>query len=193
MQSMHHAGYVLAGGRSSRMGRDKALLPVLEKTLVEHVAQIVHQVVGNVTVVGPRARYGHLALDLIEDIHPDMGPLGGIHTALAHSRAEWNLVVACDMPAMTADFLSWLISMTEHSSADAVLPTIDGVRPEPLCAVYRLDCLAAVEKAIENGTLKVTAALAGLKLDMPMARDPRPLLNTNTPAEWRAVPGIAHD
>src|SRR5262245_20962580 len=136
MQSMHHAGYVLAGGRSSRMGSDKALLPFGGGTLLEHVAQVVHQAVGNVTVIGPQSRYGRLGLQVIEDVHPNAGPLGGIQTALRHSPAEWSLVVACDMPGLTVVFLSWLIAAATASAAQAVLPTVDGERLEPICAMY---------------------------------------------------------
>src|ERR1019366_6470085 len=96
------SGYVLAGGRSSRMGRDKARLPFrgcdLVSAVAAAVAAAVASVAGNVTLVG------HPELPSIPDRYPDGGPLGGILTALDHTAADWNLIVACDMPEVSAAF-----------------------------------------------------------------------------------------
>src|SRR5271163_1224329 len=99
------SGYVLAGGRSTRMGRDKALLPLGDSTLLDHVAQCVRQAAGNVTIIGPPDRYASLGYPVTADLVTNCGPLGGLYTALSITETDWNLMVACDMPGLTAHFL----------------------------------------------------------------------------------------
>src|SRR2546429_7170548 len=147
---MKCAGFVLAGGRSSRMGQDKALLPFKGRTLLEHVAGEVHGAAGNVTLVGDASRYTYLGYPVIEDIVPACGPLSGIHAALTHSTAEWNLVVACDMPEVTAAFLGMMVERAAAGSADAVLPAGPSGLPEPLCAAYHRPSLKAVACALAS-------------------------------------------
>ena len=92
------AGFVLVGGNSTRMGRDKAQLPLHGRTLVEHIAGAVAEAAGSVTLIGAPERYPDLGIRMLPDSRPGAGPLGGICTALASTDAEWNLIVACDMP-----------------------------------------------------------------------------------------------
>ena len=101
------AGFVLVGGNSSRMGRDKAGLPLLGRTLVEHVAAAVAEAAGSVTLIGPPGRYSSLDFPIIADWRPGLGPLGGIHTALTHSPAVWNLIAACDLPQISGEETEW--------------------------------------------------------------------------------------
>src|SRR4051812_45370219 len=131
--SVSRAGYVLAGGRSSRMGRDKALLPFRGGGLAESIARSVRLAAGSAVVVGRAELAGYPA---IPDIYPGEGPLGGILTALRHSRAYWNLIVACDMPELTPAFLAELLDAADNADADALLPAGPSGRLEPLCAVY---------------------------------------------------------
>src|ERR1700737_2946897 len=99
---MRRSGFVLAGGASSRMGRDKALLAYRETTLVEYVARVVREAVGSVTLIGDPDRYRELGHKVYRDKVSGCGPLGGTHTALSVSATDWNLVVACDMPGISA-------------------------------------------------------------------------------------------
>jgi molybdopterin-guanine dinucleotide biosynthesis protein A len=91
-------GFVLVPGHSTRMGRDKALLKFHGSTFAGGIAECVRRVAGNVTLVGPPDRYRELGYTVIPDRVPGCGPLGGVYTALSSSHAEWNLIVACDMP-----------------------------------------------------------------------------------------------
>jgi molybdopterin-guanine dinucleotide biosynthesis protein A len=185
------SGYVLAGGKSSRMGADKALLPFRGATLVEHVAGVLLEVCGSATIVGPPERYSHLGLKVISDRHAGSGPVSGIHAALEASPSDWILVAACDMPGLTPEFLRELIAETQRLESgaahpDALMPIAPGGCPEPLCAVYHKRCLPLLETALERGVLKVTRALAEARLCLLPVNDPSPLQNVNTPSEWEA-------
>jgi len=181
---MKCAGFVLAGGQSSRMGSDKALLPFMGSTLVEHVAKQVHQAAGNVILVGDPDRYSNLSYPVIRDICPGRGPLSGIHAALATSREEWNLIVACDMPAVTSAFLTKLIERAECTKAHAVIPTGPSGLPEPLCAAYSHRSLGVIADSLKRDIRKVMDGLTGLEIDFWRVPDARHFQNLNTPAEW---------
>src|SRR5262249_27638991 len=156
-QRYHHlmrAGFVLAGGRSSRMGRDKALLPSGDRTLIEQIAAQVHAAAGQVTLIRPPERYRCLGYPVAAARVANLGTPGGLCTAPSVTEADWTLVVACDMPGLTADFLRTLLDAAESSAADCVAPkTAQGL--EPLCAVYHRRCLAAAEQAILRNMFKM--------------------------------------
>src|SRR5271169_4482791 len=181
---MKCAGFVLAGGKSSRMGSHKAFLPFKGITLVEHVAAQVHQAAGNVTLVGHPERYSNFSYPIIPDIYPGRGPLSGIHTALAASQAEWSLIVACDMPGVTAAFLTKMIERAERGKADAVIPAGPLGLPEPLCAAYSRHAFDGIARALERDIRKVMDGLIGLEIDLWRVPDARQFHNLNTPAEW---------
>ena len=181
---MKHAGFVLVGGNSTRMGCDKALLDCRGQPLAAHVADTVREAAGSVRLVGPPERYAHLGFEVVPDLEPGRGPLGGIRTALRVSEAEWNLVVACDMPSLTPEFLRTLLAEAEQSAGDVLMPVSPAGLPEPLCAVYRKDCLPAVEAALREGRLKTSDAFLTVRLvrlDVPQSEW---FANMNTPEEW---------
>jgi len=178
------AGFVLVGGRSSRMGRDKARLPLHGKTLVEHVASAVAEAAGSVTLVGAPDRYQSLGFPILPDSRPGAGPLAGIHTALSASRADWNLIAACDMPVISAPFLQSLLAAAESSAADCLIPSGASGLPEPLCAVYHSRCRAAIQAALDRGVRKVMDGLAGLRIATRSVPDSDWFRNVNTPEEW---------
>src|SRR4029077_2496407 len=132
---------------SSRMGRDKGLLDFGGVPLILHTARLLEPLVVEVTVVGHPGRYAKFGLCAIADDMqtrrgpdgPSCGPLAGIATALAATRSRWNLVVACDLPYLSAKWVEWLLSRALRSRAEAVVPrTQRGI--EPLAAVYRQEC-----------------------------------------------------
>jgi molybdenum cofactor guanylyltransferase len=192
-------GYVLTGGKSSRMGPDKALLPFDGRPLVIYVADVVHRACGKVTLVGSRAKYDGLGLPVIEDLTPGLGPLGGIHTALIHSRDEHSIIVGCDMPYVSSEFLKHLIELAEQSHADVVIPKSREFTYEPLCAVYGAACLPVVEHAIRNGDRKISRVLERVRVRIVTTAewqvfdsDGRLFSNLNTPEEYqRAVAAAA--
>lgn len=143
-------GFVLVGGKSSRMGQDKALLPFGNMPLLIWMAERVQAVCEQVSLVGDGNTYSGWVYPVIEDIFPGQGPLAGIHTVLAHSDAPLNLVVGCDMPYLSPEFLSLLLEIARKGNFDAVVPESESFGCEPLCAVYTPACRAPVEEALQS-------------------------------------------
>jgi molybdopterin-guanine dinucleotide biosynthesis protein A len=166
-------GFVLCGGRSRRMNpagdavrdaaNDKALLPFGGRPLALHMAERVNSVCGNATLVGPRARYAHLGLPIVEDIYFGAGPLGGLHAALSNSGGVWSLVVACDMPNLTREFLELLVGIAHNGSADAVVPAARTLEFQPLCGLYSAACLPDIEGNLRAGHYKLLRFLETLQ------------------------------
>jgi molybdopterin-guanine dinucleotide biosynthesis protein A len=177
------AGFVLSGGASSRMGRDKALLAYRGKSLVEYVAAETARAAGSATLVGA----GHCGLPWLADRHPGAGPLGGIETALTASHAEWNLIVACDLPDVTAALLDMILRAAEESGADCLIPAGPSGYLEPLCAAYHARCLRPVREALDRGVRKVTDGISALRVETWPVADSAPFRNVNTPEEWTRV------
>ena len=163
------------------MGRDKALLPFRGRPLAAAIGRAVAEAAGSVTVVG---RSELLDFPAIPDRYPGEGPLGGIVTALAHTSAEWNLVVACDMPAVTAEFLRDLLDRAEAAGRDALIPHGPSGRPEPLCAVYRRSAVERLEREFGRGVRKVMDAVGQLDVEVWRVSQVAHFENVNTPEEW---------
>lgn len=167
------AGFVLAGGKSSRMGQDKALLPLNGESLLQRAARLVGSATGaNAVVIGAR-RDGFADCAFVSDDWPEAGPLGGIATVLRVTSADWNLIVACDMPYLTRAWLEFVVGRARASAADVVLAENNG-RLEPLCAMYHKRSEEPLRAALGEGMRKVTEVLQTLNLDRIQ------------PAEWQA-------
>jgi molybdopterin-guanine dinucleotide biosynthesis protein A len=195
----HIATYILAGGKSSRMGRDKAMLAPGGIPLLMRTAALLAPLAGPPTIIGPPTRYSALGYNVIPDDTPGIGPLGGIATALRHSNQPWNLIVGCDLPFLTSEWLDYLTARAVESKADAMIPESDA-GPEPLCAMYRKTCVTAILAAITGGTRKVSDAVAALKIDSVPPRDWKPFdesgrlfKNMNTPEDFEEADAILED
>ena len=165
------------------MGRDKALLPYGQTTLLDHVARTVLEAAGDVELIGDPAKYGGLGYRIHSDQIPGCGPLSGLYTALRVTRSDWNLVVACDMPGISAAILCSLLEAAPESGADCVAAEGSPGRPEPLCAVYHRRCLPAVSRAMHDKRLKMHDLIEELELRVvPVASSA--IANVNTPADW---------
>lgn len=165
------AGYVLVGGKSSRFGQDKALLEWRGRPLAAHAARTVQSAAGSATLVGSAEKYQHLGYRVIPDPVDGFGPLAGLLAALDDSASEWNLVVACDMPYLTTEFLGFLIVRARESAADVLLPVgLDGMT-EPLCAVYSLSARDKIRRAVDSGVHKMTRAFESLRIKRLLAKE----------------------
>ena len=144
-----------------RMGMDKAALAIDGVTMIDRAIGLVRSAGIEAAIVGGKASYG-AGIRVVGDDWPGAGPLGGIATALRDSRSEWSLVIACDMPYLTTEWLEFLISRAD-SEFDAVAP-MNERGPEPLCALYHRSAEPKIRGAMERGVRKVTEGLNELRV-----------------------------
>lgn len=161
--------FVLAGGLSTRMGRDKALLELDGRPLIERALATLRALGFSPRIIGARPDLARFA-PVIADNFSRMGPLGGIEAALTASDAEQNLFLAVDLPSLPADFLLWMMDRANCTDALATVPRLRGL-PQPLCAVYSRAMLPHVKAAFAEGDAKVIRAVeraataVGLRVD----------------------------
>ena len=185
------AGFVLAGGKSSRMGRDKALLEIDGEPLIARAMRLVNSVLGEAVVIASAPGYEALGLKIVTDDFPGYGPLGGIATALHVSTKPWNLVIACDLPYLTEPWLEYLVQRALKSLADAVVP-MNVLGPEPLSAMYHKNAEMRIRTAVEGGIRKVTDSFVTLSVEhvepsewKAFASDGVLFKNVNSPADYK--------
>jgi molybdenum cofactor guanylyltransferase len=166
-------GYVLAGGRSTRMGRDKALLELAGKPLVEHAVLKLRRLTDDVSILSDRPELAVFA-PLVPDLRERCGPLCGIEAALAHTRRDWILVLPVDMPLLPTSVLEqWSRSVVAHPSTRIAFFTVDGLPQAALCMLHR-EVAPLVALAAEQGTFKLASALEAAavtlarELDVPL-------------------------
>lgn len=157
-------GFILVGGRSSRMGTDKSRLQFGGQTSVERIAAELRTVTSRISLVGPGAAGFDPDLRIIPDTHQQWGALGGIHAALGAGVSAWALIVACDLPFVTRELCSRLLTLIRPESPDAIVPIQPDGRPQPLCALYRREpCWPEAERLIAAGEHTPRALLANVK------------------------------
>jgi molybdenum cofactor guanylyltransferase len=186
------AAFVLAGGKSRRMGEDKALLKYKGVYLVEHAISVLRQVTGNVRIIGNPQTYGFLGYAVIPDSTESRGPLTGIYTALSASETRLNIVLACDMPLIRAEFFRLLLKKAPQ--ADAVVMRFEDGFVEPLCSIYASTCLPAVRENLDCHKLRVSSLFSQLKVEYVseaeirrVGLDNQIFANINTPDEFKGL------
>src|SRR5690349_18734131 len=151
-------GFILVGGASRRMGRDKALLDFGGQPMLERIARELSAIASAVSLVGARQIYP--SFENVPDVHQQWGALGGIHAALTAARADWAALVACDLPFVTNKLFERLATFV-NDTTDAVVPIQADGRPQPVCALYRaVTCLPEIEKLVAAGEHTPRALLA---------------------------------
>lgn len=185
-------GFVLAGGQSTRMERDKALLPLDGRPLIAHALDLLGSLGIRARICGSRPDLARFA-EIIPDNVLQGGPLAGIEAALAASDTDLNLFLPVDLPLLPAAFIGWMMARAEASQAAATIPVI-GDRPQPLCAIYsrRLRdgicrSLAAADYKVMIG-LRTAAGSLGEALDL---FDVETIAATLGAGEWPSSPPVA--
>lgn len=203
-------GFILAGGASKRMGRDKARLRFRDKTFIEHATDALGEITnGKISIVGSlqfdNSEINHFSseikkLPVISDIKVKKSPaaLVGLHSALAHAESDWIIVVACDLPFASKELFKHLAAFTGDENFDAVVPLQPDGRAQPLCAFYkRASCLPQIEELLRGEDLSLRNLLDRINTRFvefsDFARLPNSdlfFLNINTPEDYRAAQQI---
>ena len=188
------AAIILAGGKSSRMGTNKALLKINDKMNVERIRDELRNSFHDIILVtnDPKA-YEFLGINMVSDDYPGMGPLAGLHAGLKASARKVNLVVACDMPFVSAKLSRLLVE--QYRGGDAVVPVING-KPQPLFAVYKKEIADNAAKCIEHGKRSMNYLLDRLVVHYVTEKDladfanvdlERFFFNMNEPQDYEAA------
>jgi len=184
------AAFVLAGGKSRRMGKDKAFLELGGRTLLSRALELAESLTETVAIVGNGSNFFPLGR-VIDDIYPGQGPLAGIHAALTASDSALNLMLALDIPFIETDFLRYLLSEASRSSAVVTVPKTKD-HWHPLCAVYRQEFAITADEALRRGKNKIDPLFAKVETRVINQDEMRRLnffdsmlRNLNTPEDWK--------
>jgi molybdenum cofactor guanylyltransferase len=185
---------IMAGGKSIRMGQDKAWIELDGEPLIRRVARVLAEVADEVIVVANDPRYEALGLTVVRDRYPQGGALGGIATGVGAATYDTVIVAACDMPFLSAEL--WRLVLGHAGEADVVIPRVAG-EYETMHALYAKACLPHMARAIAENRLRVISffdAVSVKAIDEPELRtvDPtfRAFTNVNTPEELATALGV---
>lgn len=166
--------YILAGGRSSRMGSDKGMLLLNETVFVEHIVNTLKEAqIENITIVSTNTAYDFLNCKRIEDIYPDKGPVGGIFTALSHSETKQNIILSVDVPLISAEIIKWLVANIDEQRQITQVRVED--KTNPLVAIYCKELVSVFEEHLKRDQLKLR-----------MVIDEIPNCTIDVPKKWTA-------
>lgn len=184
-------GIILAGGQSSRMGKDKGLITWKGKTLIENALSILAPLCENILISANNDHFDFLGYPVVRDITPGCGPIGGIFSALTRSETLHNLVIPSDTPLITPEIYRFLIS---HQAAfDVIVPVDHDFFYQPLNAVYSRSVLPAMETQIKEGIFGLTKLLNKVNMKavhFPTLQDfyhKNTFCNINSPADLEAI------
>lgn len=148
------SAYIVAGGKSSRMGSDKGMLLLNKSVFIEHIVKALQEAnIQNITIVSANKAYDFLNCNRIEDVYPNKGPVGGIFTALSHTKTEQNIILSLDIPLITNDVIAWLISNIDYKKLITQVKV--GDKTSPLIAVYNRKAVNVFEEHIKREELKL--------------------------------------
>lgn len=182
------SGIILAGGRSSRMGRDKTLLQIENETLIERTVNKLRQFADEIIIASnDTAKFNLPGTVEVLDTYPGGGPLGGMHAGLMAARHQYSFIVSCDMPFFNIELARLLF--TRRLGVDVVVPKI-GKHLEPLCAVYSRNCLKPIENCLQANIKQVYQIYAEVRTCQITENELRKIgqldkmfLNLNTPED----------
>jgi len=183
-------GIILAGGYSSRMGQNKSLLKISEKTIIEIIADKMKPIFPEVLIITNNPdEYEFLKLEIREDIYPHMGPLSGIHSGLVNSEAQNNCFVSCDSPCFSRESINFMIAKYNGESAFAAR---DNGRTHYLFGIYSKECIPVLESSLKNKELRVSnffAKMNGIKIPIEECEgySENQFLNVNTMEDYEKL------
>tara|TARA_B100000315_G_C14389448_1_gene501223 strand:- start:1 stop:609 length:609 start_codon:yes stop_codon:yes gene_type:complete len=181
-------GIILSGGKSSRMGEDKAFKLFSGRPLIEIVIEKMSSLFEDLLIVTNSPHlYKEYSIRTVSDVVKDCGPLGGIYTGLLSSPKNNNFIVACDMPFLNENLVKFMAK--QHEEYDVIIPQFKGLF-EPLCAVYSKNCIKPIEKALSNRNFKMIDFLGDVKVRVinekeisDFDKEALSFININTPLD----------
>ena len=191
MIAEHITGAILAGGKSSRMGEDKALLELNGKSFIQQITETLQSVFHKVIIISDRGeKYQFLDLAIYQDIFKECGPLGGIHSALRNAETKKVFIVSCDLPLMTSDAIGHLVARAHEGII--VVPSLQK-RVQPLFGIYGQTCLPDLEEFLKRGQKRVrrfVEEMGAVVLPMDSAlpvQQSEIFINVNTAKNYRKL------
>lgn len=177
---------ILAGGKSSRMGSDKAFLEWNGKNFIKRLTDELDFFEEKMIAHGNRREIKKTTWSVIEDIYPDRGPIGGLHAALTACNSDALFCVTCDVPLVQCSLVTFLQNQLDET-CDAVVPMAEDGRHHPLCAIYRKTTASAFKKQIEEGNNRIMNALEHMRVKFVRVEDVElacQLFNVNTQEDY---------
>jgi molybdopterin-guanine dinucleotide biosynthesis protein A len=183
------SGYILAGGKSNRMGTDKALLLVQDVPMLKRMIRLIGPFCKTILISGQNADYIDFNIEMVPDLYTGCGPISGIISSLKHSSTEWNLLVGVDVPFINEELIQYLIS--QIGQYDCIVPEHEG-GVEPLIGLYNRQILPIIEEMISKGDYKLMRLLAKLNTryvdcNNLVKQFPRLFFNINRPGDYHSI------
>lgn len=183
------SGFILAGGKSRRMGTDKAFLLVREEPLLKRMISLVEPFCNEITISGQNSDYKSFNVNMIPDVFSGCGPISGLYSSLKHSSFDWNLIVSVDVPFVNEELIRFLISNAVE--CECVIPEHHaGI--EPLVGMYNKNILPVIERMIKIGDYKLMNLLSKLNTryvdcNNLIRKNPRLFFNVNRPQDYKSI------
>lgn len=179
--------YILAGGKSSRMGVDKGLLTFGHQKVIEHILETCRKVCDAVFIVTSNQDYAQFNVPLLADTITNAGPAGGIDALLHHTSSELNMVVSCDMPFVDVNSIEYMIEQSVQHTI--TIPMLNNY-PEAMFGVYKKECQSLWRQLILEHTYKMSELISHFNPkfvdgNVLQRHNPRLFTNLNTPEEFR--------
>ncbi|MCF8378507.1 MAG: molybdenum cofactor guanylyltransferase [Bacteroidales bacterium] len=186
------SGILLAGGKSTRMGEDKAFMNYLGKDLFRYPLEILEQFCDDILISSSNPLFLETRHRIYADDIPGLGPMGGLYTCLKKIKNEYSIVIGCDTPLIDSRLISDLINNIDQHSI--IVPLNDKGFPEPLVGIYRKSCSITINKCIENQNYKMSGLLKqedtlSLELPYPHSELIRLFSNINTKKDFQSLHG----
>ncbi len=181
------SAYILAGGKSLRMGKDKAMLTLGNKNFASHISDTINSINIPCKIVSSNEEHKQLPIPIIKDTIKNIGPIGGLKSALSDTSTIWNLIISCDLPLISKQSIEWLLNV-HQKGFDATITIVNG-KTNPIFGIYRKDCDTPVQTQITKANYKMIHLLDKLHVNYVKAPDniAKELLNVNTPYDLKMI------
>lgn len=182
-----YSAYILAGGKSSRMQKDKATLVYKEHSFIKTIHLQFQSLDISSAIISSNIKHKKLNINTYKDQNNNLGPIGGLITAIEKSNTNWNIISSCDIPLLTKESIQWLID-NHDKNANATI-AINKERKNPLFGIYHKNCKATIQKQIAKKDYKMIHLLNNLKVTYVETPNfvARELFNVNTPEDYKKL------